>query len=470
MSYRPLSGAAIRQLTALCAPERVTTDPALLVDYGHDESSEPARLPEVLVRVISAEEVAAVVCLAREERVPVTARGLGTGLAGGSIPAMGGIMVCTELMNRVHEVDADNLMVRAEPGVRTARLQQACAERGLYYPVDPASLDDCSIGGNVATNAGGARAYKYGVTGDYVRGVEAVLADGSTIDYGGKIHKNVTGYDLARLLVGSEGTLGIVVGVTLRLVPKPRHQVDVLVPFDRLSQGVELCLRVIRDTRLMPAVVEFIEQEGIAACNTALGTCLPFADAAVQVLVELEGNDRQQVLSECVLLGETAMALGAREPLVADNATDQERLWAARRSLAKTLKQIYREVTAEDIVVPLCELPATVELAAGLGKKHGIPVVPFGHIGDGNIHVDICRTVTDDREWQRVRSAVIDELVDFVLARGGQISAEHGIGSAKRYLMKRALGRTELDIMRRLKQALDPDDLLNPGKILPAQN
>ncbi len=467
MVYRPLSQSAVSRLAELCAPERVVTDPALLTDYGHDESTEPARLPEALVKVLSAEETAAVVRLSREEQVPVTPRGLGTGLAGGSIPLHGGILISTELMNLVLEVDAANLMVRTQPGVRTAHLQQACAEQGLYYPVDPASLDDCSIGGNVATNAGGARAYKYGVTGDYVRGIEAVLADGSVIRYGGKLHKNVTGYDLNKLLIGSEGTLGIITGITFKLVPRPRHQVDVLVPFDRLEQGVELCLRVIRDSRLMPAVVEFIERGGIAACTQVLGTCLPFADAAVQVLIELEGNDRQQVLSECVLLGETAMALGAREPLVADNATDQERLWTARRSIAKTLKQIYPQVTAEDVVVPLSELPATVELVAGLQQKYGIPIVPFGHIGDGNIHVDICRTITDDGKWQRTRSAVIDELVDFVLARGGQITAEHGVGSAKRHLMKRALGPAELGVMRRLKQALDPEGILNPGKILP---
>jgi glycolate oxidase len=441
--YRPLSQKAVARLGELCAPERVVTDPALLTDYGHDESTEPARLPEALVKVRSAEEVAAVVHLARAEQVPLTPRGLGTGLAGGSIPARGGILVSTELMDQVLEVDVGNLMVRTQPGVRTARLQKACAEHGLYYPVDPASLDDCSIGGNVATNAGGARAYKYGVTGDYVRGIEAVMADGSIIHYGGKLHKNVTGYDLNKLLVGSEGTLGIITGITFKLVPRPRHQVDVLVPFDRLEQGVELCLRVIRDSRLMPAVVEFIERGGIAACNQVLGTCLPFADAAVQVLIELEGNDRQQVLNESVLLG------------------------TARRSIAKTLKQVYTQVTAEDVVVPLSELPATVELVARLQEKHSIPIVPFGHIGDGNIHVDICRTITDDGEWQRVRSAVVDELVDFVLARGGQITAEHGVGSAKRHLMKRALGPAELGVMRRLKQALDPEDILNPGKILP---
>lgn len=462
-----LRPAFLSRLRELIAPERVIADPALLADYGHDESSEPARLPDALIRAASTDEIAATVRLCRDEGIPVTPRGLGTGLAGGSIPVQGGVVVSTELMNRVLEVDCANLMVRTQPGVRTALLQQACAEPGLYYPVDPASLDDCSIGGNVATNAGGARAFKYGVTGDYVRGIEAVLADSSVIRYGGKLVKNVTGYDLNKLLIGSEGTLGIITEITFRLVPRPKHQVDVLVPFDNIGQGVELVLRLVRDNRLLPAVVEFVERNAIAACRRVAGAALPFADAAIQVLVELEGNDRGQVLDDCVRLGELAMALGAREPLVADNPADQNRLWTARRSLAKTLKQVYREVFAEDIVVPLAELPATVEFIAGLEQKFGTPVVPFGHIGDGNIHVDVCRDSPDRVRWQNAATALIDELVDFVLARGGQITAEHGIGSARRGLMKRALGTAELATMRRLKEALDPDNLLNPGKILP---
>jgi glycolate oxidase len=305
------------------------------------------------------------------------------------------------------------------------------------------------------------------VTGDYVRGIEAVMPDGSVIRYGGKLLKNVTGYDLNRLLIGSEGTLGIITGITFRLVPKPKHQVDVLVPFDRIEQGVELVLRLVHDDRLLPAVVEFIEQQGIAACNQVLGACLPFADAAVQVLVELEGNDRDSVLADCVRLGEIAMRLGAAEPLVADNPTDQTRIWTARRSLAKTLKQVYAEVTAEDIVVPLAELPATVRFIAELERRHGTPVVPFGHIGDGNIHVDICRTLPDRNAWQNTCRVLVDELVEFVVGRGGQLTAEHGIGSAKRRLLPRAVGPAELALMRRLKQALDPDGLLNPGKVLP---
>ena len=464
--YRPVTPAVIARLTEITGPGRVITDPAALVDYARDESPGAPFPPEALVRVRSARETARVVALCRDERIPVTPRGLGTGLAGGAVALFGGVMLSTELMNDLLEVDPADLVVRAGPGVITDRLQKACEAEGLFYPVDPASLEDCSIGGNVATNAGGARAFRYGVTGDYVRGVEAVMADGSCIRYGGRLHKNATGYDLGRLLVGSEGTLGIITEVTLRLIPRPRHRVDVLIPFERLGQGVELVLRVVRDTRLIPSVVEFIERQGIRACNEKLGSDLPFADAEVQVLIELEDNDRDRVLGDCVTLGEMAMALGAREPLVADNPADQERLWTARRHLAKTLKDIYPEVVAEDIVVPLSGLPATVERVAALAREHDLIVVPFGHIGDGNIHVDICRD-GDPGPWRAKTERFVDELVDFVLARGGQISAEHGIGSEKKRLMTKALGPAELDLMRTLKRAIDPDSILNPGKVLP---
>ncbi|MEO0081263.1 MAG: FAD-binding oxidoreductase [candidate division WOR-3 bacterium] len=466
MTYRPVTSAVLTRLRELTALDRVITDPAALFDYGRDESPGPSYPPEALVKVCSAEEVAGILALCRDERIPVTPRGLGTGLAGGSVPVQRGIMISTELMNTLIEVDTNNLTVRTEPGVTTDRVQKTCAEHGLYYPVDPASLEDCSIGGNIATNAGGARAFKYGVTADYVRGLEAVLPDGRLIRWGGKILKNATGYGLGRLLVGSEGTLAVITEVVLRLVPKPKYQIDVLIPFTRLHQGIELVLRLVHDDRLLPAVVEFVERQGIRATNQVLGSNLPFADAEVQVLVELEGNNRDQVLEDCVRLGEMAMELGAKEPLVADNPTDQTRLWTARRKLADTLKQLYPEVTAEDIVVPLNDLPATVEEIARLQAKYGLIVVPFGHIGDGNIHVDICRE--DDRPgWREARDRLLDELVGFVLSHGGQISAEHGIGSEKRKWMKRALGANELELMRRLKHAIDPDRILNPGKILP---
>lgn len=463
---RALTAAAVGELERLTGAGRVITDPPALARYARDESPGPPLPPDAAVLVRSAEETAAVMRLARAERIPVTPRGLGTGLVGGAIAAGGGILLSTELMNDDPLVDPDNLVVTTRPGVTTDRVQRACAAHGLYYPVDPSSLEDCSIGGNIATNAGGARAFKYGVTGQYVRGLEAVTADGRIIRHGGKTHKNVTGYDLAAALVGSEGTLAVITAATLRLVPRPRFQVDLLIPFRCIGPGVELVLRVVRDARLLPAVVEFIEQGGIRACNQVLGSNLPFPDAGVQVLVELEGNDREAVLADTVRLGEMALQLGAAEPLIADNPTDQARIWRARRELAKTLKKVYPEVAAEDIVVPLAELPATVEHIAALARRHAVTVIPFGHVGDGNIHVDICRD-RDRADWLPARRAFTEELLEFVLARGGEVTAEHGIGMERRDRMHKAVGPAELELMRALKRAWDPDNILNPGKVLP---
>lgn len=447
--------------------ERLITDPEKLIDYSHDESPEKPHLPEVVVKPLSAEEIAQLILLAREEKVPITPRGMGTGLAGGSVPVQGGILISLELMNQVIEIDPDNLMIRTQPGVITDHLQKACLEFGLYYPVDPASLEECSIGGNVATNAGGARAFKYGVTGDYVTGIQAVLADGSIISYGGKIRKNATGYDLNKLLIGSEGTLGIITEITFRLLPKPKSTVDLLIPFTRLTQGVELVLQLLHHQRIVPAVVEFMEKKGITAGHKLADSPLPLPLAEVWVLVELDGNDPEQVLSDTIEVGTIAQRLGAGEPLVADSKATQERLWAVRRSIAKNLKQLYPEVIAEDIVVPLAKIPATIEFISELEQKFSVVIVPFGHIGDGNIHVDICRTANDRNSWCQKCERAVDELIDFVLLVGGQITAEHGIGSLKRRLLKKGLGEAEINLMKKIKKTLDPDNILNPGKILP---
>ncbi len=451
----------------IISSERLITDPEKLIDYSHDESPEKPHLPDLLVKPVNAEEIAQLILLAREEKVPITPRGMGTGLAGGSVPVQGGILISLELMNQVIEIDPDNLMIRTQPGVITDHLQKACLEFGLYYPVDPASIEECSIGGNVATNAGGARAFKYGVTGDYVTGIQAVLADGSIISYGGKIRKNATGYDLNKLLIGSEGTLGIITEITFRLLPKPKSTVDLLIPFNRLTQGVELVLQLVHHQRIVPAVVEFMEKKGITACHRLSDSPLPLPPAGVWVLVELDGNTPEQVLSDTIEVGKIAQKLGAGEPLIADSKATQERLWKVRRSIAKNLKQLYPEVLAEDIVVPLSRIPATIDFIAELERKFGVVIVPFGHIGDGNIHVDICRTENDRASWCQKCKRVVDELIDFILKEGGQITAEHGIGSLKRRLLKKGLGEAEINLMKKIKKTLDPDGILNPGKILP---
>lgn len=462
----PLSR-VVSRLKEVCGPDRVLTEPEKLIDYGHDESPQTPRLPDVVVKPVKVTEVAEIVRLAQEERVPVTPRGLGTGLAGGSVPVYGGIVISTELMDRVLEVDTDNLMVRTQPGVRTVRIGEACEQYNLYYPVDPASLDDCSIGGNVATNAGGARAFKYGITGDYVTGIQAVLADGTVISYGGKLRKNATGYDLNKLLIGSEGTLGIITEITLRLVPKPRHQVDILIPLRNLRLGVELVLNLVQERRFVPAVIEFMEKKAIQAGAQIFQEDLPRQDAAVQILVEVEGSEKEAVLDEALAVAELAKRLGGDEPLIAENAASQARLWKVRRAIAKSLKQIYPEVVAQDIVVPPARLPETVEFIAELENRFATTIVPFGHIGDGNIHVDICRTEADREGWKQKCERVFDALIDFVVKVGGQVTAEHGIGSLKRKLLQKGLSDAEIQLMARLKKALDPAGILNPGKILP---
>lgn len=468
MKTNRCSAAFIRALTERTDAERVITDPERLSSYARDESSEEPHQPDVVVQPVSTDEVAAVVRLCAGAGVPVTPRGLGTGLTGGSVPLAGGVVLSLELMNRVLAVSAADMVVRTQPGVTTGRVAAACAEAGLYYPVDPASLDDCSIGGNVAENAGGARAFRYGVTGDWLRGVEAVLADGSVIRHGGSIHKNTVGYDLARLLVGSEGTIAVITELVLKVIPRPRRTVDLLVPFERMSQGLELVARVLADERITPACVEFIERKGIRACNQVLKSSLPFPDAEVQLLIELDGNELERVNADAVAIGELALKLGAREPLVAGDATDQARIWQARRELHNVLKAVWAGLATEDIVVPLSAIPDTVDYLERLEKKTGLPIVPWGHIGDGNIHVGFCQDSSLDRAgFLAAKRAAVAELAEFILARGGQIAAEHGIGSTRKWLMPRAVGANELALMRRLKAALDPDNILNPGKILP---
>lgn len=462
-----LAVGVIRRLKEICPGFRVITEVEGLLNYSHDEGPHPSCLPAAVVKPVASEEIVQIIELARNERIPVTPRGLGTGLVGGSVPVEGGIVISMELMNQILEIDTTNMMVRTQPGTITAQIQKSCADFGLYYPVDPASLEDCSIGGNVATNAGGARAFKYGVTGDYVTGIQAVMADGSTINYGGKVRKNATGYDLNRLLIGSEGTLGIITEIIFRLVPKPKYQVDLLIPFRTMVQGVELVLKLVQEKRLLPAVVEFFEQKGSRACGQMLGENLPFPDAGIQVLVEIEGNNREEVSADAIRLGEMAMAMGAEEPLIAEDAANQARLWAARRSLAKVLKQLYYEVVAQDIVVPPARLPETMEFINGLEERYELLIVPFGHIGDGNIHVDFCRTTKDRERWEKRSQRAIDALIEFVVKIGGQITAEHGIGALRKRLIKRGLGDGEIRLMRRLKTALDPDNLLNPGKVIP---
>lgn len=462
-----LPAGLLQRLAASVGPERVITDHDDLFPYSHDELPGHQAYPQAVVRPGTAGEVQAVVRECVAAGVPVTPRGAGTGLCGGAVPSRGGVVLSLDRMNRLLEVDEANLTVTAEPGVILGHLQKAVEDRGLFYPPDPASLDSCSLGGNVAENSGGPRAVKYGVTRDYVIGLEVVLPDGTQVEYGGKYVKNTAGYDLTHWFLGSEGTLGVITKVTLRLLPLPPKRVDLLLPFENCGVAARAVSEIMRSKRILPTLLEFMDQASLKACEAYLGHELPFSGAGAQLIVGLEGSSDAELEAYCETIGEIAFGLGAEDVLVADNAGSKERLWKARRELLETLKATHREVELEDLVVPRAEIPALVDGVGILSAKWGVPVATWGHAGDGNVHVAVLRDGELDQDWLTRREGAVSELFALACRLGGTISGEHGIGSVKRRYLPLCVGEREIQLMRDLKRLLDPQNLMNPGKVLP---
>jgi glycolate oxidase len=378
---------------------------------------------------------------------------------------MGGVSLSVDRMNRMIEIDTENLVVVVEPGVITQTLQEAVEEKGLFYPPDPASRGSCFIGGNVAECAGGPRALKYGVTKDYVLGVEAVLPNGDIIRWGGKLLKNVTGYNLAQVLCGSEGTLAIVTEITLKLIPLPKHRLMMIVPFDE-GEAAARALTKIFTARVTPSVAEYLEGAALRCAEEKFETSFPQSDAEAHLMLELDGNDRALLEKEAETVGEICLAEGARDILLADDRARMEKLWEMRRGISEAVKSvsIYKE---EDTVVPRARLPELVRVVKDICTEHAISAITYGHAGDGNLHVNILKRDLSDEEWNRRLPGAITELFRRVVAMGGTISGEHGIGWVQKRYMPIALGRAELDLMRRLKAAFDPEGILNPGKMFP---
>ncbi len=465
LGYAPVTDADVQTFERIVGPAYVRTDAGSLDKYARDETEDLAFLPEVVVLPGSAEEVQAVVRYCYRRRMPVTPRAGGTGLSGGALPVFGGVVLSVERMNRILEVDDVNMMAVVEPGVVTADLQRAVEERGLFYPPDPASRFVCRIGGNVAENAGGPRALKYGVTRDYVYGLDVVLPNGRLLRTGGKLYKNVAGYDLTRLFVGSEGTLGVFTRIVLRLIPKPAVQWTLLVPFDAWD-GAFQAIRRIFEARLLPAAVEFMDREAIVITAERTQRPFPHTDAAALLLIQLDGDDPAVVERQALRVGEVCERAGARDVQVADTPARQEELWAFRRAMGEAVKKasVYKE---EDTVVPrdrLLDLLATVR---GLAERYGFRAVCYGHAGDGNIHVNILKMGLDETTWREVLPRAIRELFEAVVALGGTITGEHGVGWVQRPYLPIALPPESLRLQRRLKRLFDPRGIMNPGKVFP---
>lgn len=467
--YRRVTPRVVEALHEIAGPDEVLYGPQdaeRLAPYTHDETVGLRAEPEVVVRVTSAEQVSRILKLAQRERVPVTPRGAGYGLSGGAVAIHGGLVLSTEKMNRILEIDEQNLMVVVEPGVITGEVHRAVEDRGLFYPPDPASLDSCTIGGNIAENAGGPRAVKYGVTRHFVSGLEAVLPSGQIITCGGKLVKNVTGYDLTQLITGSEGTLAIVTKIILRLIPLPKVQIDLLVPFDDFQAAADTVSDIIAH-RIVPTTIEFMERDSVLAAEDLLQREMPYRDAAAQLLIKLDGNHRAAVDANLHVVGELCMEHGAPDVLVAKDSRARDRLWEARRSIIDALNHASPINHMEDVVVPRSELPSLLRGINEIGGRYDVRIISFGHAGDGNVHINVLKDELPTGRWEALVPQVTEEIYALALSLGGMITGEHGIGATRRRYLPLALEEAQIEVMRRIRDAFDPHHILNPGKIFP---
>lgn len=436
-----------------------------LEPYGHDETEDFVFPPEVVVKPRTSEEVAAVLRFATARRIPVTPQGARTGLSGGALPVHGGIALSLERMNRILEIDTENLFAVVEPAVVTQTLQEEVEKVGLYYPPDPSSRGSCTLGGNIAHNAGGPRALKYGVTKDWVYGLEVALPTGEIIRHGGKLLKNVTGYNLTQLLVGSEGTLGVVTRATLKLIPRPTLAKTMLAPFPDPVSAARAVTKIFQ-AQIVPCACEYMERAAVAAAELRMGRKFPHSDAEALLMVEVDGRREDLLDAEIEKIAECCLACGAPDVFLATDPEKRAYLWAMRRCIGEAVKSLssYRE---EDTVVPRVRLPELVAAIREISDKHGIRAISYGHIGDGNIHVNLLKDGLSDEAWARKLDPAVRELFERTLALGGQITGEHGVGWVQKDYLPMAYPPHYIELMRSLKRAFDPAGILNPGKVLP---
>ncbi|HUV41985.1 MAG TPA: FAD-linked oxidase C-terminal domain-containing protein [Sedimentisphaerales bacterium] len=468
--YNPVTAEIAEQLKAIVGDKYVIFgDAEKLQPYSHDEVAEQhyAHMPEAAVRPGCAEEIAGIMKLANRQRIPVTPRGAGSGLSGGAVPIYGGIVLLTDRMNRILEIDRENMMVVVEPGVVTNEINGRLKEHGLFYAGYPMSLETCYIGGNVAENAGGGKAVKYGVTGRYVTGLELVTPTGDIVRLGGKLVKNVTGYNLTQLMVGSEGTLGIFTKIFLRLLPLPKASVDLLCLFSSVQEAIEVVPKIITGGGIIPTAIEFMDRMSVQASCEYLNESIPYQQAGAMLLITVDGSNAAEVESDYEAIGEQCLAAGAIEVYVADNHTTSERIWNVRRNIAEAFKVVSPHQSLEDIVVPIANIPA---MAAGLGdmmKKYDISIPCYGHAGDGNLHATpVMNPKWSVESWHEKLPAILTDMYKLTASLGGTISGEHGIGHKRKEFMPLVVDQACLGMMRAIKQALDPNNILNPGKIV----
>jgi len=449
----------------IAGDEFVLTDKDSMINYSHDETETLSFLPEIVIKPRTAKEVSEILAICNKERIPVTPRGAGTGLSGGALPHLGGVLLSTERMNSIVEIDERNLQVITEPGVITEVLQEAVKEKGLFYPPDPSSRGSCFIGGNIAENSGGPKAVKYGVVKDYVLNLEIVLPTGEIIWTGANVLKNSTGYNLTQLIVGSEGTLGIVTKIVLKLLPLPKYDLLMLAPFQSLEKAGEAVSAIFR-AGFVPSALELVEIDALRIVSKMVDSyVVPIDDdIAAHLIIETDGNHPEILMKEMEAIAELLIQYGAGEIFFADDAQQKAELWKLRRRVAEAVKMEGYTIE-EDTVVPRAELPALIKGVKEIGRKNNFHAVCYGHAGDGNLHIRIKKDgVTDSlNDADMIKS--LRELFQLVKQLGGTISGEHGIGLVQKEYMDIVFNEKQLSLMKQIKKIFDPNNILNAGKI-----
>ena len=462
--YASITSEILQSLNEICGAEYVFTDAEQLQNYSHDETEDLKFLPAVVVKPTSVNQIAEIMRIANAEQIPVTPRGAGTGLSGGALPVHGGILMSMEKFNKILEIDERNLQATVEPGVINQVFRDAVEAIGLFYPPDPASRGSCFLGGNLAENAGGPRAVKYGTTKDYILNCEVVLPNGEVIWTGANVLKNSTGYNLTQLLIGSEGTLGIVTKIVFRLIPLPTQNLLMLVPFYSPEKACEAVSAVFR-AGFIPSAMEFMERDAIDYVMQFVDVKIPVKDEhKAHLLIEVDGNDVDVLFKECEQITELMYQFECDEVLFADTAAQKNELWKMRRAAGEAVKShsVYKE---EDTVVPRAELPKLLAGVKSIGKKYGFRSVCYGHAGDGNLHVNILKDEMSDDDWNNKVPHGIREIFKLCVELKGTISGEHGIGYVQKGYMDIAFNSTQIEIQKGIKRLFDPNNILNPGKM-----
>lgn len=464
-NYNKLTSITIHALKSIVGEAYIFTNGEKLEKYASDETEDLVYLPEVAVCPQTVDQISQIAKLCNDNRIPLTTRGAGTGLSGGALPVKGGVVLSMEKFNKILNIDTRNMQATVEPGVINYVFQEEVKALELFYPPDPASWGSCSLGGNIAHSSGGPKAVKYGTTRDYVLNLEVVLANGDVIWTGANTLKYSTGYNLTHLMVGSEGTLGIVTKIVFKLIPLPKHDLLMLVPFSSAENACEAVGAVFRQG-IIPSAMEFMERDAIEWSAKYSGE-LNFdikPEWRALLLIEVDGNNMDVLMSDCEKISEIMQVHGSDEVLFAEGAEQKNALWKIRRKVGEAVKSnsVYKE---EDTVVPRAELPALLKGVKAIGAKYGFKSVCYGHAGDGNLHVNIIKGDLSDKVWDDDLPKGITEIFELCKKLGGTISGEHGIGMVQQKYMSIIFPEHQLQLMRNIKKVFDPNEILNPGKI-----